>query len=214
MESTEKYHSREAVLKGIFEFVCNLPGRLREPALLRFLFSEPYRDIAGRLHITEGNARKRIQKARSVLKLQFGEKITGLFSSSEEIEIAPDSPVMNKIRQDANSILDTVESELELCCKTAWVINTLPITGTAREVLVFLPLKPCWHGKGFASFLKYISKHPGGWKRQMELAQMLYAVGIWDQAEKGFRHILKKRPPFFFRPDTPREHAYRIRKRR
>lgn len=197
MESIEKYHSREAVLKGIFEFLSNLPSRLREPALLRFLFSEPYRDIARRLHITEENARKRIQKARSVLKLQFGEKINGLFSSSEEIKIAPDSPVMKKIWQDAGSILDTVGSELELCCKTAWVVNTLPTTGTAREVLIFLPLKPCWHGKGFASFLKYIARHPGGWKRHLELAQLLYAFGIWDQAEKEFRHILKKRPRYF-----------------
>lgn len=197
MESTENYYSREAVLNGIFEFVCELPSRLREPALLRFLFSAPYRDIAGRLHITEENARKRIQKARSVLRIQYGEKITGLFSSSEEIKIAPDSPVMKKFRQDASSILDSVESELELCWKTAWVINTLPITGTDREVLIFLPLKPGWHGKGFASFLDYISRHPGGWKRHLELAQMLYAIGIWDQAEKEFRHILKKRSRSF-----------------
>jgi len=197
MESIEKYCSREDFLKEIFESVCDLPSRLREPALLRFLYSEPYRDIAGRLHITEETARKRVQEARSVLKLQYGEKINSLFSSSEEKNMEPDSPVMKKIKQDVSSILTTVKSEIDFCCSTAWVVNLLPITGTNREALIFLPLKPGWQEKGFASFLKYISRHPGGWKKNLELAQILYAVGIWDQAEKEFRHVMTIHPRSF-----------------
>lgn len=198
MESAEQCRSQEAVLNELFEFMWNLPHRLRDPALLRFLFSEPYRNIAGRLHITEANARKRIQKARTALKLHYGEKINVLFSSSEALKTAPDSSAIKKIRQDANSILDPIESELELCCKTAWVVIPPHCNGSEREVLVVLPFKPGWNGKGFASLLHYISLHPGGWKRRLELAQMLYAIGIWDQAEKEFRRILKKRPRSFF----------------
>lgn len=198
MESNERYRSQEAILNEIFEYVWNLPRRLRDPALLRFLFSEPYRNIAGRLHITEVNARKKIQEARTALKLRYGEKINVLYSSSEAIKSAPDSSAINKIKQDATSILDSVESELELCCKTAWVVTPPHDNGSQREVLVVLPFKPGWNGKGFASLLRYISLHPGGWKRRLELAQMLYAIGIWDQAEKEFRRILKKRPHSFF----------------
>ncbi len=198
LESTEQYLSQEAIIADIFEYIWNFPSRLREPALLRFLFSEPYRNIAGRLHITEVNARKRIQKVRTSLKLHYGEKINIIFSSSEAVKTMLDSSAIVKIRQNATSILDSRETEVELCCKTAWVVNILHGNGSDREVLVVLPFKPGWNGKGFASLLHYISRHPRGWKKHLELAQMLYAIGIWDQAEKEFRQIVKKRPRSFF----------------
>lgn len=200
MESNENYHSRESLLWGLFKFVGKLPIRLREPVLLRFLFCRSYREIAGRLNITEATARKRVQQARQAMKLKYGDKINALFSSCEEERIMPDSPVMKKIRQRIVPILDTVESEFNFRHKTAWVINVSPITGADREALVFLPIKPNWHKKGFASFLKYISQHPEGCKRQMELGQMLYVSGLWDQAEKIFCRVMKKRPRFFLAP--------------
>lgn len=196
-ESADKYLSREAIFKVLFEYICNLPRRLRDPVLLRFFFFESYRDIAGRLSITEENARKRVQEARSALKLQYGEKSNALLCSAEGVKISQDSLVIKTIRQAAHSILETVESELELCCKTAWAVNIMHITGTDREILVVLPLIPGWNKKGFTSILKYISRHPRGWKRHLELAQMLYAMGMWDMAEKEFHHILNKRPRSF-----------------
>ena len=45
-----------------------LPNRLREAAVLRFVEELEYCDIAERLNITEVNARKRVQEARSYLK--------------------------------------------------------------------------------------------------------------------------------------------------
>ncbi len=198
MESTEEYTSLESLLEGIFEFVYRLPRRLREPALLRFLFSVSYRDMACSLHITEENARKRVQEVRSALKVKYGGKIGDLVSAfPAEGGSEAESPVMKKIREDARSVLDSCKTELELSCVTAWIVDALPLTGRVGKILVFLPLKPAWRQKGYESFLKYLSLHPGGWKRRLELAQILCAAGIWDQSEKQFRHVLKKHPRSF-----------------
>ncbi len=196
-EYAERYRSREAVLKGVFDMINGLPPRLRQPALLRFLFSKPYRDIAGRLRISEENARKRIQEARALLKHHYGKEIPCCFFTAAEKMAETDSPLMKRIRRDAGPVLATGDAELELYCSTAWIVFARPTAGPGREVPVFLPLKPRWRGKGFASIIRYISKHPGGWKRRLELAQMLYVMGVWDLAEQEFRYVLNKHPRSF-----------------
>ncbi len=195
MESGESYDSGESALNDVFLLVNSLPLRLREPFLLRFILSEPYRRIAGRLGITEENARKRIQEARSVLRLQYGARISGLLASSlPERETARESQVTARIREYVLSILGDGEPEVDVPRATGWIVNTPPCNGTENEVLVFLPLKAGRQEKRLVSLLKYIAKHPGGWKISLELAQIFYAVGIWDKAEREFRLVLKKHP--------------------
>jgi RNA polymerase sigma-70 factor (ECF subfamily) len=46
----------------------NLPSKLREPFILRFLHDMAYEEIAERLNLTPANVRKRIQQAREKLK--------------------------------------------------------------------------------------------------------------------------------------------------
>jgi len=194
LESTEEYDSLEALLEGIFEYEYRLPRRLRDPALLRFLFSVSYREMACRLHITEENARKRVQEVRSVLKVKYGGKINDVVSTFPG---EAESLVMKMIREDAWSVLDDCGAEVELSCVSAWLVDALTNAGRAGEILVFLPLKPGWWYKECESFLKDLSRHPGGWKRHLELAHILCAAGIWDQSEKQFRHVLKKHPRSF-----------------
>ncbi len=192
LESADNYQSREALLLGILDTLNDLPLRLREPALLRFLYSASYRDIAGRLRISEENARKRIQEARSFLKCHHGEEAARSMFAAGEKAIEPDSAAMKRIWRDAGAIPDNGGPEIELYCSSAWIVIAPQAPGMDREIPVFLPLKPTWRGKGFVSIIRYIAKHPGGWKKQLELAQILYAVGIWNLAEQEFRHVLKK----------------------
>ncbi len=193
METSESYYSREDILKEIFKMVDNLPHRLREPALLRFLYFKPYRDIALRLHITEENARKRIQQARFNLKLRYGIEINGLLASfPREAGMEPESPVMKKMKDDSRPVLEEKGFELDFPCISAWIVNTLPINGIDRDFLVFLPIKPGNYVKKFKSSLNYISKHSSGWKKHLELAQLLHAAGAWRQSEILLRHVLEK----------------------
>jgi len=49
-----------------------LPVRLRDAALLRFIEEMEYEEIAKTLEITEPNARKRVQEARATLRAEIG----------------------------------------------------------------------------------------------------------------------------------------------
>jgi RNA polymerase sigma-70 factor (ECF subfamily) len=194
MESTEKYQSLEALFEGIFEFVHGLPRRLRDPALLRFLFSVSYRDMARRLHISEENARKRVQEVRSALKMKYGRTMESLAPSfPRESGMEPESPIVRKHREKARSVLEDNESELGISCVTACIVDALPITGCAGEILMFLPFTPVWRQNVCESVFTYLSRHPGGWKRRLELAYLLCAAGLWDQSENQFKQVLKKR---------------------
>ncbi|HKV38403.1 MAG TPA: sigma-70 family RNA polymerase sigma factor [Blastocatellia bacterium] len=48
--------------------VRDLPGNIHEPFVMRFVHEIPCRDVAERLSLTPDNVRKRIQRARSILR--------------------------------------------------------------------------------------------------------------------------------------------------
>lgn len=66
----EAFLSRE-VFAHLCHAVNNLPSRLREPFVLRFLHEMTYPDIAEHLLLTRENVRKRIQQARVILREQL-----------------------------------------------------------------------------------------------------------------------------------------------
>lgn len=198
MECREKHHFQEAALQEVFRMANKLPRRLREPFLLRIFLAEPYHCIADHLCISEENARKRIQEARSVLKQQYGTKISRLLSSSlQERDMDPDSPLVTKIRLDVRSVIGAQESEVDICLTTAWIIDAPPGTGRERQILIFLPLKGGRLENRLEALIHYVTKHPGGWKKRVELAQVFLAVGLWDKAESALRCVLKKHPRCF-----------------
>lgn len=62
----------------IHELVTELPVRLRNPFILRFLQEKSYKEIAFQLNITEPTARKRIQQARQQLRKPLRHYLAGL----------------------------------------------------------------------------------------------------------------------------------------
>jgi RNA polymerase sigma-70 factor (ECF subfamily) len=57
--------------------IASLPDRLRHPFILRCCQNKSYPDIAKQLTISEENVRKRIQKARKILKQQLKKYFAG-----------------------------------------------------------------------------------------------------------------------------------------
>ncbi|MEG5017751.1 MULTISPECIES: tetratricopeptide repeat protein [unclassified Microcoleus] len=41
---------------------------------------------------------------------------------------------------------------------------------------------------------KYVEQHPTGWKKRRELAELLYAMGNWQQAVEEYRQVLQRQP--------------------
>jgi RNA polymerase sigma factor (sigma-70 family) len=198
MEFREKHRFQETALQEVFKLANGLPIRLREPFLLRFFLAEPYRCIADRLCISEENVRKRIQEARAVLKRQYGSKISRLMSCSlRERDMDPESPLMTRICRDVREVLGDVEPEVAVPLTTAWIIDSPAGTGREKDVLFFLPLRGGPLENRLASLMQYVAKHPGGWKKKLELAQIFLAAGLWDRAEGALRCVLEKHPRSF-----------------
>ena len=41
---------------------------------------------------------------------------------------------------------------------------------------------------------KYVEKYPTGWKKRLELAHILYSLGLWEQAVEHYRCVLERQP--------------------
>ena len=68
--------SRE-MLGYVSRAVDELPARLRQPFVLRFLQETAYREIAEELAITTDNTRKRVQQARAILRARLDSYLGG-----------------------------------------------------------------------------------------------------------------------------------------
>lgn len=67
-ESPESAVARREQSARLLRALKDLPPRLREPFILRFLHDLEYTDIAALLNLTPSNVRKRIQQAREKLR--------------------------------------------------------------------------------------------------------------------------------------------------
>lgn len=41
---------------------------------------------------------------------------------------------------------------------------------------------------------QYVHKYPSGWKKRLELANLLYAMGKWEEGVEEYRQVLKQKP--------------------
>ena len=67
-ESPARRLERQELGRALDAAVARLPPRLREVFVLRCIEERSYDEIAGRLSISQANARKRVQHARQVLR--------------------------------------------------------------------------------------------------------------------------------------------------
>ena len=70
-ESPEEVVSRQEILQDIHCAIGNLPPRLHETAKLRLVRDLSYREIAIQLNLSPENARKRMEQARTLLRLSL-----------------------------------------------------------------------------------------------------------------------------------------------
>lgn len=61
----------------LHQIIGELPPKLREPFVLRFLYDKSYKEVAFQLNLTEATARKRIQYARQQLCKPLSQYLAG-----------------------------------------------------------------------------------------------------------------------------------------
>lgn len=195
--SPEGTYLNETFYREIYLAIAGLPSRLREPFILRFFKKMPYSDIARCLVITQQNVRKRIQQAKEILQhhLKMKDPILDLLKILPGIEKnGENSQAWLKGRKDAEEILHREFREIGFpVVATSMVQVTLPV-GTRRSMHIFLKFKPSRQTIKINTLQHYVKKYPGGWKKRLQLAELLTAVGNWIGAIAEFKEVLHKHP--------------------
>lgn len=195
LESAEDKYQREEILKKVYEMVKQLPTRLREPAILRFFMKIPNRDIALLLNLTNENTRKRIQQARAIL----GRELKGVMgNSSLSLHLGEkkngDSPTWMAIKEEAEIIINRRKLELKFTYTATQIVKVCHPSGVVRDIPIFLNRKPGREKTRAKTLQEYITRYPGGWRKHLELGEIFYAVGNWDQAVKELQIVVEKHP--------------------
>lgn len=200
-ESVEDRLRREEIFHKTYHEMERLPVRLREAAILRLFIKMPYRDIAVQLNLTEETVRKRVQQARAILEKELkgivGNSPVSFFNafSGEPENGHSDSTTWLKIKEKAETILNRQDREINVVSPSATRIVKVSLPSGTRQVIpVFLKSKPIRNEVKIKTLQEYINRYPGGWKKRMELAEILYAVGQWGRAVTELRRVVDKHP--------------------
>ena len=68
------------------------------------------------------------------------------------------------------------------------------VTGENLNVNMFLEQKPLREQQKCKTLTKYIQKYPSGWKKRLELADLLYEKGEWTEAIEQYLIVIERQP--------------------
>lgn len=69
-------------------------------------------------------------------------------------------------------------------------------SGVEINVYSVLDEKPTRLNQKIKTLTQYIQQYPSGWKKRLELANLLSVTGHWEQAIKEYQQIIKRQPQF------------------
>ena len=67
-------------------------------------------------------------------------------------------------------------------------------SGLEMNVHLFLEEKPARQEQKLNTLSKYVQKYPQGWKKRLELANLLYQMGNWHQAVAEYHQVIERQP--------------------
>jgi len=165
------------------EALKELTPALREAFVLRTFKKMSYDQMADYLNVTPDAARKRIQRARATLLANSPDNTWD--DSFEELIAAPPSPDALSANQDAEDLPLSAEA-----------LHAVAIhIGGGVWADAFLPLaeRPTRVHMRLAALRKYVARHDNGWKKRLELALLLFALGRWTESIDECQAVLARR---------------------
>ncbi|WP_392530696.1 tetratricopeptide repeat protein [Nostoc sp. C117] len=67
-------------------------------------------------------------------------------------------------------------------------------SGVEMNVHLVLDQKPTRQDQKLKTLTKYVQKYPQGWKKRLELAELLYEMGSWQQAVEEYYQLIERQP--------------------
>lgn len=67
-------------------------------------------------------------------------------------------------------------------------------SGVDVNINLFLSQKPIREEQKLKTLTKYVQRYPTGWKKRLELADLLYSMGKWTEAIEEYRQVIERQP--------------------
>lgn len=74
------------------------------------------------------------------------------------------------------------------------LVSLTQSSGVELNVHLILDEKPTRQDQKLKTLSQYLQQYPSGWKKRLELANLLYAMGRWEQAVALYRQVLERQP--------------------
>ncbi|MDQ1638157.1 MAG: hypothetical protein QOF62_1496 [Pyrinomonadaceae bacterium] len=192
IETPEENALREEVKRSLYLGVIKLRPELRIPFLLHVLHGIPYGEIAEQLAISPETARKRGQLAREFLRDSLAQYASGTKESVEPSNNDDLYAVLESSLSEERSLSHSRNRPAQTV--SLRLVNVTLNSGIERGFYIHLDHKPRKLAPKIKSITRYTTEHPAGWKKRLELAQLLYEAGQWKRAIEEYRRVLEKQP--------------------
>ena len=169
--------------------VRSLPVKLREVMMPLFFEGCTYSEIAERLAITEMALRKRVQEARCRIRRSLSRYINGeVVLSLLGLQRQEGCRGVNEPRLKSRDPWSRLKPVAEASVRANVCGRPRDVVLTFEEVLTSASERRLW------SLQSYLEKHPGGWKKRLEIARLFSQLGRFLEAETHYRQVIERQP--------------------
>ncbi len=74
------------------------------------------------------------------------------------------------------------------------LVQFTQLSGLEMNAHLVVEEKPARLEQKLITLSKYVEKYPQGWKKRLELADLLYEIGNWQQAVAEYRQVISRQP--------------------
>ena len=176
--------------ENVDRLLAGLSPSLRNAFMMRFYGGLSYREISKQAGVREVSIRKRIQRARTILQESLGSPTLKRVIASRSTR-APQSCDF-QINMDLKP-----KSPVELLGPEPLLIRFAQVrmdSGAVVDMPIALDHKPTRIAMRIQTLRRHVSRYPSGWKKRLELAELLYVSGAWDRAIEAYKKVLKRNP--------------------
>jgi RNA polymerase sigma factor (sigma-70 family) len=192
-ETAERYsasHPTDSEKVNLAPILEKMSRRLKETFVMHFVNCLTYREIAEKAHSTEASIRKRIQRARAVVRKEI--ESMGLAPLHVPGGATNEFAFHTPLNVDENQ----AQGKREVVYSPAY-LRVAPVTlgpGLVIDLPLVLSEKPYGMSLKIQAARNYVRKHPRGLNRRIRLARLLRDTGKWSEAMEECSSILQKAP--------------------